>query len=656
MKTKSLLLSLILMLSISSYGQSGRWNNVTWNITDSVLTISGVGAMDSYMANMWYIYRTLIKDVIIEEGITTIGNYAFSICTNLKTITIPNSVTSIGELAFRECTSLTSIEIPNSVTSIGNSAFFYCKSLTSIEIPNGVTNIGNSTFDTCSSLTSIIIPNSVTSIGERAFNSCRSLTSIIIPNSVTSIGNQAFNYCTSLTSINISNSVISIGNQAFDNINLQATVEVMWENPPAFSSPRMFGSNSTKLTLVVPSGTRVLYQSTNPWRSFGTIVERTDNVPVTSVSISPISATLVVGNSLQLVATFSPFDATDKSLTWASNNEAVATVDSSGKVTALASGSATITVTTNDGNKTATFNVTVFEVDVISVELDNKKSVLVGGTLQLTATFNPSYSSNKNVTWSSSNNAVATVDETGKVSGISEGRATITVTTNNGKTATCMVAVTVSKLINFATIEIPFAEIGESIIFDIERYEGDRKTSSFVLGLLEGMIIDPGSIIFTESLSEGLEFIATPLGNNIWLFEINPTLAPYSLLLSTENPEQTTSITYRLTGGLFDIYEIVLHSDMGLHDGAIPKYELTLKSVVTANSQIKNNVKVYITNGILTVDSPDNETIRIYSTTGTLAFADRKNAGICNFYLSNLSSGTYFVTGSKGWSEKIFKK
>ena len=128
---------------------------------------------------------------------------------------IPNGVTNIGDSAFSDCSSLTSINIPDSVTYIGNSAFEDCNSLTSINIPNNMTNIEVGAFLGCESLTSINISNSVTNIGDLAFRGCYSLTCINIPNSVTNIGVCAFEYCKSLTSINIPDSVTNIGNKAF---------------------------------------------------------------------------------------------------------------------------------------------------------------------------------------------------------------------------------------------------------------------------------------------------------------------------------------------------------------------------------------------------------------------------------------------------------
>ena len=166
------------------------------------------------------------KSVTIANGVTSIGNYAFSKLSNLTSIEIPSSVTSIGNYAFYNCSSLTSIEIPSSVTSIGNSAFSGCSGLTSVTIQEGVKSIGNSAFSWCSSLTSIEIPSSVTSIGDSAFSSCSGLTSVTIQEGVKSIGSKVFSDCKSLTSIEIPSSVTSIGNSAFSGCRSLTSIEI----------------------------------------------------------------------------------------------------------------------------------------------------------------------------------------------------------------------------------------------------------------------------------------------------------------------------------------------------------------------------------------------------------------------------------------------
>ena len=135
--------------------------NLTWTLDAAgTLTVSGTGAMEDYhICNdmPWYQSRDSIKAVVIENGVTTIGEYAFSDCSSLTSITIPESVTTIGEYAFSDCSSLTSITIPESVTTIGDSAFNGCTCLTGITIPKSVTAIGKYAFDRCGSLKDVSI-------------------------------------------------------------------------------------------------------------------------------------------------------------------------------------------------------------------------------------------------------------------------------------------------------------------------------------------------------------------------------------------------------------------------------------------------------------------------------------------------------------------
>ena len=171
-------------------------------------------------------------------------------------------------------------------------------------------------------------------------------------------------------------------------------------------------------------------------------------VPVTGVTLNKIVLELYTRGSETLTATIAPANATNKKVTWTSSNPAVATVDANGKVTAKSIGLADITVTTEDGGYTATCRVGVVrrpagDVSVTGVTLNKTTLKLSKGTSEtLTATIAPTNATNKKVTWTSSDPAVATVDASGKVTGVAKGTATITVTTENGGyTATCAVEV-----------------------------------------------------------------------------------------------------------------------------------------------------------------------------------------------------------------------
>lgn len=167
-------------------------------------------------------------------------------------------------------------------------------------------------------------------------------------------------------------------------------------------------------------------------------------VPVTGVTLNKTSTSLYVGNTETLTATVAPDNATDKTVTWTSSNPSVATVEN-GVVSAVAPGTAVITVTTADGTKTATCTVTV-TVPVTGVTLSQTQASLyynrTPNTLTLTATVAPDNATNKDVIWTSSDSAVATVDQNGVVTAVDRGTATITITTADGNyTATCTVTV-----------------------------------------------------------------------------------------------------------------------------------------------------------------------------------------------------------------------
>lgn len=219
---------------------SGVWGNQNWTLTSNgTLTISGNGPMTGFSQSSkeaWHKYSNDITTVVIENGVTNVGEFAFESC-RMTNVTIPSSITSIEDCAFMQCENLTEPTIPKSVTHIGSSAFESCASLKKLYIPSSVTTIGDSafadsglesitlpsglkviedaTFLWCRSLTRISIPLGVTKIGESAFSGC-SLWNVYIPTVVSSIGDFAFYSCSELTSVTIPVSVKQIGRYAFE--------------------------------------------------------------------------------------------------------------------------------------------------------------------------------------------------------------------------------------------------------------------------------------------------------------------------------------------------------------------------------------------------------------------------------------------------------
>ena len=267
-----------------------------------------------YAHHLYSDENTEITKLVIPDGVTSIGDYAFEYCSGLTSVTIPNSVTSIGDYAFEYCSGLTSVTIHNSVTSIGDGAFIGCSGLekvivpnidiknwcsiefghsgnplqyahhlysdenteiTELVIPDGVTSIGSSAFYKCSGLTSVTIPNSVTNIGSYAFCGCSGLTSVNIGNNVTSIGNSAFSGCSGLTSVTIPNSVTSIGSSAFSgcsglkkvivpDIKTWCSIEFgayYYSNPLQYAH-HLYSDENTEITkLVIPDGVTIIGSS-----------------------------------------------------------------------------------------------------------------------------------------------------------------------------------------------------------------------------------------------------------------------------------------------------------------------------------------------------------------------------------------------------------
>ena len=290
------------------------------------LTLSGTGETPCYQGSDSYgKYSAKIKTLVIEDGITSVGEQAFASYAALNSVSMANSVTSIGRYAFAD-TGLTSIELPNSVTTLHTGAFFNCRvlkdvklseglttietdsdgafqqcvSLTSIELPASLNSTGPCTFADCSSLSSVILPQSITSIGFNsfarctnlitidipqnvttingaAFQGCSGLKNIVLPSGVTSIGGYAFDGCSSLKSIILPNGVTSIGNEAFNYCS--ALIEVVSYIPAEnlFHINEVFYGINSNCVLKVPYKAKATYEDDIlGWNVFSKIVEMTD--------------------------------------------------------------------------------------------------------------------------------------------------------------------------------------------------------------------------------------------------------------------------------------------------------------------------------------------------------------------------------------------
>ena len=321
------------------------------------------------------------------------------------------------------------------------------------EVADGyrVTEVATCAFCRCDMIKKIIMPQSITKIGMNAFQGCKALTSITVPDAVTYIDDGAFSKCEKLEEITLGSSLEKLGFQILWDCDKLTSLTSLSPVPPTVS---LWGLGvESHATLFVPAGCVERYKKATGWSSFSKIEKiggGEDDVLVTSITINETSIVFKEGEIRQLAVTISPDNATDKSVTWASSNTSVATVDNYGKVTAVAAGSATITCKANDGSGVyATCSVTVEEDKVNPTSISVSRSSLsmkTSDTYKLTYSYGyPSgtTSSQKvepSVTWTSSNPSVATVSD-GTVTAVSVGTSVVTVTSANGLSASCNVTV-----------------------------------------------------------------------------------------------------------------------------------------------------------------------------------------------------------------------
>ena len=192
---------------VSTIDQGACGTNIKWQLNSKgVLTISGTGAMKNYTYKSempWYKYINDIQSVVIEDGVTSIGDYAFYGMLKLTTISIPEGVKTIGEYVFKNCTALDGVNFPSTLTKLGQSAFYGCTSLSSIAIPEGLYTVWGYTFKNCTSLEEVTLPSTLIKIDEAAFYGCSSLKKIDIPDNVSIIGIYCFKNCSSLSEVSL---------------------------------------------------------------------------------------------------------------------------------------------------------------------------------------------------------------------------------------------------------------------------------------------------------------------------------------------------------------------------------------------------------------------------------------------------------------------
>ena len=285
----------------------------TWAYSDGTLTIGGYGRMKNYDAKTapWYEYATDIKNIVVEEGVTGIGNWAFAYCFNVKQIDLPDSLVHIGSGAFYKCTSIKNLDIPENVTRIFSGAFYSCSKLTDIILPVGIDTLYANTFMSCSALENVsfrgtkvqwqkinVLQNNTElstiqmnylvksiewSIDEEGIltitGNCKmddyelnkapyapwsdvkeQIKKVVIENGIPNIGKNAFYGCSNLTEIVIPESVTYVGYGAF--FNCYALKEVNLPDTVDYIGAGAFYNNLVLENLTIPSGVKNIYSNT----------------------------------------------------------------------------------------------------------------------------------------------------------------------------------------------------------------------------------------------------------------------------------------------------------------------------------------------------------------------------------------------------------
>ncbi|MDR2691289.1 MAG: leucine-rich repeat protein [Dysgonamonadaceae bacterium] len=629
---------------------SGKFGeNVTWNFSGETLTISGTGQMATYWNTAdipWRPYRYLIKAVVIEEGVTSIGNAAFYMCSALTSVTIPQTVTSLEIYVFAHCSALTSVTIPEHVESIGEFAFAYCPQLTSIiclnPTPPTLDRRGNIFLDSPISTATLYVPsgsaqayegwnfgNTVESIwgennpfmwtlssgvltirgtGEMPgyqdswgnvtpwYPDRLSINAVVIEEGVTGIMDYAFYNCENMTSVTSLNPTPqSTGANVFDNVPLK------------------------DVTLYVPVGSAVTYKNDAVWGQFGKI--EVNDAALSSLSVSPgiISPPFSPNNTnytLALASSVSSIDIT------AAANHPNANVAGKGQKLISADNTAFVISVSAEGNVTKDYTVNVTRSPQKS---DAYLSSLAPSAGTLTPPFNPyitdytvgiADSISRISFTATSNRPNAKVPISGRIHSLTARDTTFNVSVFAEDEVTVKTyTVTVRRISHDATLKHLAVNAGTRPLMLTPPFDPD---------ITDYSIDVENSVSNVTVEAEKNHARATVWGRSEYLLDAGET-TKCNIIVRAEDELTMKYYTVNITraGG-----------GTGIPSAGAPA------------------VPVYFHKQILHVDSPVAESVHIYSVTGTLLYRLEKPAGKTSFVI-NSPGQVVIVKGSSGWAEKL---
>ena len=364
---------------------------------------------------------TGLEEISIPASVIKIERYTFADCTNLKNVYFSNGVKNVENNAFTNCTSLTKVNIPDTVDSIGNSAFSGCTNLIEVHLPDKLKETASDTFSGCKKLTTINFPSTLTTIGNSAFSGCESLPEAILPSGVEKIESNAFKNCKALKKAAVPDTVSSIGSSAF--YGCEALTDIT------------LGSKLKKIESQTFYGCTVLPSIVLPYN----VTTIGDSAFVNCTKLTQIT---VPRNTTSIASNAFSYP---KKMTMYGPSDCYAQTYASGK-----------------GIKYVTQDIHATSVSLDSTE----KTAERYDDFQLTATIAPLNFTDA-VVWTSSNEEVATVSDTGYVEICGVGTAVITVTAGNVK-AVCKI--TVPQLIDWIEFDEDEIELKAGQTYQLKPY------------------------------------------------------------------------------------------------------------------------------------------------------------------------------------------
>ena len=415
-----------------------------------------------------------LKTVQFGAAVQTIGGEAFSNCDALTSVEIGNKIKKIDVKSFYDCDSLETVKVGNSVTEIGTQAFAHCDVLKNVSLGFGLTKIGGQAFYECAVLEEIVIPYYVSQVDSEAFVNCPKLAKVVTHPNLTKISNKAFSYpdvtvfygtADSYTQtwakdngyrfeVNTVAATEAAVPETIDMVTGETRILDLSVTPADFADAISYKSSNTDVVTVdeygrlkaMGGGTATVKVTVG---SVSDTCKVTVYQAVTRISLNKTKLSLNVPETFQLTAGVEPTHASNQTILWTSDNEAAATVDQTGLVTAVGNGTAVITAAAQDGSGiSASCTVTVIDpnnIPVNAITLDKKTLTMEAlDTYTLTATVKPDNAANKTLEWTSSDEAVAVVNEEGLVTAVGKGEAVISAsaTDGSGLRAECAVTVT----------------------------------------------------------------------------------------------------------------------------------------------------------------------------------------------------------------------